>query len=186
MRKAIFILISLSVQVAMAQNHDIRNSFNWKGIPQEVVSADGITVPVFKFSELSSNLHSAGDTTYVINFWATWCKPCIEELPDFLKVRDELKNEQVVFLFVNLDFRRNLETVVIPFLKSNRLTENVAMLHDPQANEWIDQVDTEWSGAIPATLIFRKESRVFIEKALSYYELLSIIQTIKSDKNESN
>jgi hypothetical protein len=90
---------------------------------------------------------------------------------------EELKSEKVQFLFVSLDFRKNLESGVIPFIKSRGIRDRVVMLHDPDADQWIPQVSQEWSGAIPATLVFKGERRAFYEKMLHYDELKTIIQS---------
>src|SRR5690606_6809447 len=44
------------------------------------------------------------DSIYVINFWATWCKPCIKELPAFEKIASEYADKKVKVLLVSLDF----------------------------------------------------------------------------------
>jgi thiol-disulfide isomerase/thioredoxin len=47
---------------------------------------------------------SSTDTIYVVNFWATWCKPCVEELPIFDSLNLEVKGQAIKVLLVNLDF----------------------------------------------------------------------------------
>lgn len=170
-----FILMNLSM---VGQNAAIPGPSAIAGAPKEVVNVEGVTVPVFDFSGFRPNLQHANDTLYVINFWATWCKPCIEEIPDFLRLSQELAGEKVTFLFVSLDFRKNLEKGVIPFIRSREMGNNVLLLHDPDADHWIPQVDQLWTGAIPATLIYRGNIRQFYEKTLSYEDLKSIIYSL--------
>ena len=164
----------------MARSQEVPMQNDIIGAPKESVTVDGITVPVFDFKGFQPNLNRTGDTVYVINFWATWCKPCIEEIPEFIKVSQEMAGEKVVFIFVSLDFRRNLETGVIPFIKSRNMNHNILLLNDPDANSWIGQVDDSWTGAIPATLIYRNEKRQFYEKTLTHEELKSIIHTLNN------
>ncbi len=158
-----------------AQDHDA--SGNFKGTPMQVVEAEGIMVPVYDFEGFRPYLESHDDTTFVINFWATWCKPCVEEMPHFLRLAGELSDQKVRFVFVSLDFRRNLEKSVIPFMRERGMTRNVVLLSDPDANSWIDQVEPNWSGAIPATYIYRNERIAFYEAALTYEELNSIVKS---------
>ena len=165
----------------MASGQDLEASHaSVKGVPKEIITADEISIPVYHFEGFRPVLSFFNDTTYVLNFWATWCKPCIEEIPNFTKVMEEMTGEKVEFIFVSLDFRRTLETGVIPFVKARQMTGNVVMLNDPSANDWIDQVDASWSGSIPATLVYRNERRVFSEKQLSYDELKSIIHSLNN------
>ena len=156
------------------------------GSPVEIVSVDGIEIPVYDFNGFKPLLSLKDDTTYVINFWATWCRPCIEELPYFQRFSNEMKGEKVKFIYVSLDFRRNLEKGLIPFIKSKGFPDNVVMLSDPNANSWIDQVDPTWSGAIPATLIYRNDKKAFYEKSLSYEDLKTNVQSIINNQHENN
>jgi thiol-disulfide isomerase/thioredoxin len=119
-----------------------------------VVSSKAQEVPEVNFEELSPWLNKANDTTYVVNFCATWCKPCVEEMPHFLEVATEMKDEKVKFVFVSLDFPTQIESRLLPFIEKHEIREQVVLLNDPNSNEWINKVDAGWSGAIPATLIY--------------------------------
>ncbi len=128
-------------------------------------------VPEMNFSELEPLLHKSNDTTYVINFWATWCKPCVEELPAFEELNRKYSNRPVKVLLVSLDFVRNLESRVIPFIKNQNLKSEIVLLNDPKSNIWIDKVNPDWSGSIPATLIYNRNQRTFYERAFHFEEL---------------
>lgn len=132
-------------------------------------------VKVMDYNGLKPYLSQQNDTVYVINFWATWCKPCVEELPLFVKVSHEKQNEKVKFIFVSLDFPKQLESRLQPFVDTNLNDQTVILLNDPNANAWIEQIDAQWSGAIPATLIYKNNERVFHEGSLTEEELLKQI-----------
>ncbi|MGQ1891501.1 TlpA family protein disulfide reductase [Thermophagus sp. OGC60D27] len=137
----------------------------------------GQNVPEMNFSRFEPRLHKNNDTTYVINFWATWCKPCVEEIPGFLKAASDLKNDKVKFVFVSLDFPTQKESRLLPFIKEHGMNEQVILLNDPASNQWIPKVDSQWSGAIPATLIYKRKDQTFHEGSLSYDELITIIKS---------
>ena len=143
-----------------------------------VLPTSGQSVEEVNFDELSPLLHQNSDTTYVVNFWATWCKPCVEEMPHFLEVASELKDEKVKFIFVSLDFPTQKESRLLPFIEKYEMDERVILLNDPNSNEWIEKVSSDWSGAIPATFVYRKESSSFHESSLSKEELLTIIKSM--------
>ncbi len=128
------------------------------------------------FEKLKPYLHQQTDTVYVVNFWATWCVPCVEELPHFLTTAQDYSNKPVKFLFVSLDFPKNKESRLIPFIKDKHINEEVFLLNDPNSNKWINQVNNTWSGAIPATIIYKKNDRFFNEGELSYDELIAEIE----------
>lgn len=113
------------------------------------------------------------DTTYVINFWATWCKPCVQELPYFEQFNEKHKAEPYKVLLVSLDFAENVESKVKPLVAKKNLKSEVVVLADDNASEWIDKVDTTWSGAIPATLIIKNGQRRFYEKSYESYDELN-------------
>jgi len=122
-------------------------------------------VTVFEtFDEFEHLLETNSDSTYVVNFWATWCKPCIAELPYFEEANQTFKSQPVKFILVSLDAMKQLEKKVIPFLQKTDIQSQVVLLDDDDYNVWIDKVSPEWSGSIPATLLFSKDKRQFVEQ----------------------
>ena len=120
------------------------------------------------------------DTVYVVNFWATWCKPCIEELPYFEKLQAEYKNQPLKVLLVSMDFESKLPEVV-KFAKARQLTSEVYLASRKSDQELIDAIDKEWSGALPGTLIVngKKGIRKFHEEEFTYDALNKLYQTNK-------
>lgn len=139
--------------------------------PIQVFEKDGIKVKSYDFQALKPMLEFRDDVTYVVNFWATWCAPCVAELPHFEKLASEVDGNKVKFIFVSLDMKKQVETALISFLKRRGFKQAVVHLSDPDANAWIAQVDPMWSGAIPATLIYRQGQRKFYEQTFTYESL---------------
>jgi len=111
------------------------------------------------------------DSIYVINFWATWCKPCIKELPAFEKIASEYADKKMKLLLVSLDFSDKIEEQLIPFIQKNNIKSEVVLLDDADANSWIPKVSKDWSGAIPATVIYKNDNRKFYEQSFTFEEL---------------
>ncbi|AOW10940.1 TlpA family protein disulfide reductase [Flavobacterium gilvum] len=109
--------------------------------------------------------------TYVVNFWATWCAPCVKELPHFEKLNSE--NKKVKVVLVSLDFKNQYETKLLPFVKNKKIKSQVVLLTDKDYNSWLPIVDKDWSGSIPATLIIKNGKKVFAEKIFSSDEELN-------------
>lgn len=130
---------------------------------------------IYKIGDLLNRL-KASDTVYVINFWATWCKPCVEELPVIETFQQEHKNTKVIL--VSLDFKEELNGKVIPFLKKGKYLTECLLLDETNGQSFIDAVDKRWSGAIPMTLISRKRftERQVIERKLKPGELEQIVK----------
>ncbi|MAZ28112.1 MAG: thioredoxin [Cytophagaceae bacterium] len=138
-------------------------------------------VKTLDFKGFQPLLYKEDDKVHVINFWATWCRPCVEEIPQFVKVMHEssMEGEDIDVVFVSLDFAKDVESRLIPFAKKNGIFENVVILDDPRENEWIPKVDKDWSGAIPATVIYKGKHRRFYEKPFVYKELKKEIEYFK-------
>ena len=131
------------------------------------------TIPVLNFEQFEKYLNIEDDNIHVVNFWATWCIPCVKELPYFEAVNQEYKDKKVKVLLVSLDFNlKKLNT----FLAKNDLKSEQVLLDDPDQNAWIPKVSTEWSGAIPATVIYKKGKRKFYEGSFTKEELEKEIQ----------
>lgn len=128
-----------------------------------------------QYEEFAPLLKKRNDTTYVINFWATWCKPCVKELPDFIEVNDKFKNDKFKMILVSMDFDSQLESKVKPFILANNINAEVVLLADSKQHKWIDKVDPEWSGSIPITIIFNKDFYFFREGSVNSEELNEII-----------
>lgn len=137
-------------------------------------------VNVIKFPELKTFISSnESDKVKVINFWATWCGPCIKELPYFDSISRTYSKEKVEVLLVSLDFADQLEKVE-KFLENKNISSNVWLLDETDANTYIDLVDNRWSGAIPMTLLINTSTgeRIFLEKELTKEELEKHINSL--------
>lgn len=139
--------------------------------PKSVLQGEGTSIAVYDFEGLQHLLSRKDEKTYVLNFWATWCKPCIEELPHFEAVRDKYSEQNLEVVLVSLDFPSRAEQLLIPFVEKKELKSTVVLLDDPKQNTWIPKVDESWSGAIPATVIFNSENRAFYEKSFNFNDL---------------
>lgn len=133
---------------------------------------------VVNYDELKTVIQKEDGKLYVVNFWATWCKPCIEELPAFMAVNEEFKNDpNFKMILVSMDSKKQLDTKVKRFIEKNNITADVYLLDDnKRMNEWIPAVDKNWSGAIPATVFYKNGKKVhFKELQMTQYELEDLI-----------
>ncbi len=136
-------------------------------------------IRIIKFKELQEIINSTSDSIHVINFWATWCAPCVKELP-LLETMNSKSLEGIKITLVNLDFADKLDKVNA-FVERKKIKTEVVLLDEVDYNQWIDKVDKHWGGAIPATLIINSQSgkRKFIEHELEDGELEKLIEEVK-------
>lgn len=131
----------------------------------------GLPFPVYEnFSDLEYIFQYQNDTTYVINFWATWCKPCVEELPYFEQLHAEKGSDKLKVILVSLDFAKDVPTKLASFVQKRQLKPEVIALIDGQYNNWIDKVHPDWGGAIPVTYIYRGDQVIFHDQQYDSYE----------------
>ena len=141
-------------------------------------STYGQAIETVTFDQLEERWSTQSDTLFVVNYWATWCGPCVEELPAFISVNDQLKDGPFKMLLVSLDFPKMIEKRVIPFIEKKGITPEVVLLDD-NPNVWINRVSKEWDGDIPVTQFIKGDYYELHIGQLNYEELEAKINSIK-------
>ena len=136
------------------------------------------TIEIVDFEGLYNKIDLSVDKTYVINFWATWCAPCVKELPYFEEVNKEFKDKNTEVILVSLDFPSQIESKLKPYLKKNKIKSKVILLDDSKMNTWVPKVSEQWDGGIPATLIVNSSNYNFYPKPFKKEELFTEIKKI--------
>ena len=176
------IFLSLTFSFLLIQCTDSQKTVDTSSKKKLIVKTkktESIPVPVYdSFDDMAHIFNQKNDTTYIINFWATWCKPCVEELPYFEDIHEKYADQPVKVILVSLDFSKQLESKLYPFLKERNIQSDVMVLIDNDSNYWISAVEESWEGAIPITIIYNKDKRQFIgEQFANHDELESILKT---------
>lgn len=144
--------------------------------PIQVLEDGDLQIPVYNEDALSYYLHKNDDKIHIVNFWATWCAPCIKELPYFEQINEEFADKNVEVTLVSLDFEQQLETKLLPYVQEN-LKSNVIVVLPEDEQKMIEMVSKNWqTGAIPATLIYNDVKSYFIEGETTYEELKAQIE----------
>lgn len=127
--------------------------------------------------QLLAVLNNHSDTTYVINFWATTCKPCIIEMPELIDLADQYENKKLKMVLISLDPKEHLGSRVVPFIQKHGMEKYAYWLDAPNYNNWIGQVDADYWGSMPATLIinYQQNQRIFINRQLEPGELAEVV-----------
>lgn len=148
---------------------------------KQEIDTSGVTVKLYNYKELKPLLEQKGDKIYVVNFWATWCAPCVKELPAFEKLKSVYATKGIEVLLVSLDFSKQINKRVIPFIVKKNLQSKVVLLDNGKDDSWFKSIDSNWSGAIPATLIYNKNKRKFYEQSFDFESLEAEFQTFLKD-----
>lgn len=133
---------------------------------------------IISFEQFEEMMKKESSKLRVYNFWATWCAPCIKEMPYFEKAQAE--NPDLELVFISMDDGRKPDRVT-NFIEKRAVQAPVFLLDDVDYNKWIDKVSPDWSGAIPATLFIEPDgTKHFVEGELESEELESLIKKLKS------
>lgn len=134
-------------------------------------------VPKVKIDSLIQRVTASNDTTYVVNFWATWCAPCVKELPVFDTIDRKFAGKPMKVILVSLDFPKDLNTKLPDFIVKKSIRQEVLFLDELHENEWIPKVDSTWQGNIPATWVInsKRRYRKFMAREVSPAELDSLV-----------
>jgi|SRR3954463_10224124 len=139
------------------------------------------SIQVWKIKDLENRIKNSSDTTYIVNFWATWCGPCVKELPAFDTIRTMyLQDKKIKVILVSLDFKEDIEKKVIPFIQKKQVQSEVVLLDEINGNYFIPKISSQWSGALPATWIVNNKKSInrFFEKKIAVDFLKNELQTI--------
>lgn len=126
-------------------------------------------IPSWQITDVIGYYNKNSDSVYVINFWATWCKPCVEELPYLQRITEKYADKKVRLILVSLDFASFFPAKIETFVKKQNITTPVVWLNETDADYFCNAIDKKWSGVIPATLIVnsKKNYRQFYEEAFT-------------------
>lgn len=141
--------------------------------------ANAQQIPAYSTDELIKHT-SSKDTLYIINFWATWCVPCVQELPEFNSLKKRYENSPVKVMLMSLDFKEDYPYKLARFIEKKKLTPEVAWLSDTDPNVFIPKIYNSWEGSIPATIIVHpgKGFKKFIEGSVTEKQISIIADGI--------
>jgi thiol-disulfide isomerase/thioredoxin len=126
------------------------------------------TIKKVKIEELAEYIKKS-DHPLVVNFWATWCAPCVEELEYFTKDIKNFKEQNAELVLVSLDFEEAYPAKIAAFIKKKKYEASFYWLNETNADHFCPQIDPKWTGSIPSTLFINNKTgyRKFFERQLT-------------------
>jgi thiol-disulfide isomerase/thioredoxin len=118
----------------------------------------------------------------IVNFWATFCVPCLQEMPYFQEMANQYKSKNVSLVFVSLDMKAAYPVKVNDMATKLKLTYPVVWLNETNADYFCPKIDTSWTGGMPSSLFLNNATgyRKFFEEPLSKEKLEKEIQAMIS------
>ncbi len=138
------------------------------------------TVKTINEKELDKLIQKRNEKILLLNVWATWCEPCKEEFPDLIKLSNDLGKKNVEVAAISVDFTDEIESKILPFLKTMNVPFTVYVADFPTQDSFINKFDKDWSGAIPATFIYDKKGkrRQFLFGKQSYTQFKKAVEDV--------
>ncbi|MGB5418080.1 TlpA disulfide reductase family protein [Algibacter sp.] len=171
--KLSMLIVAVFLMASCAKNK--KTTEGQKEVVKEIVDTANVLpdleLEIYDFNGFETFLNKKDNKIHVINFWATWCAPCVKELPYFEQLNAEYKSKNVEVVLVSLDFPHLYDKKLKPFIKERELASKVIVLEDADMNTWIPKVDENWSGSIPATIIYKNDKKQFYEQSFTFEEL---------------
>jgi thiol-disulfide isomerase/thioredoxin len=136
-------------------------------------------VELIKFADLENLIKTDKNSVYIVNFWATWCGPCVAELPDYQRFYEKNTHKKVKLILVSLDFTNEIEKVN-KFIAKKAIKPKVYLMNDTDQNTFINKVSEKWEGTIPATWFVNTKTnkKLLIEKQINEIEINKYLKEV--------
>lgn len=136
-----------------------------------------------KITDLEKTI-AESKTPLIINFWATFCKPCVEEIPYFQRLVRDNEKQGLKLLLVSLDMDDFYPQKIKKFAARQNFTAPIVWLNETDADYFCPKVDSSWSGAIPASLFINHKTgyRKFFEDRIPENKLQKEIEDLVATK----
>lgn len=135
-------------------------------------------IPSLSWKQFNKEILRPSEKIKVINFWATWCGPCIKELPHFEEINNEM-SDSVEVILVSLDNPARFEEKLLPFVARKQIHSRVVLLNEVDFNAWMPKINVEWGGEIPATYVVNGDKTTFHAGQLNKEQLIALILKTK-------
>jgi len=133
----------------------------------DVFLANAQSIPKWKITDVEDFIKKS-ESPVIVTFWATYCIPCIEEIPYFEELVKKYEDKGVKLLLVSLDFENFYPSRIRKFAAKQKFTAPIVWLDETSADYFCPKIDSAWSGVMPATLLVNNKSgyRSFFEEQI--------------------
>lgn len=156
----------------------MKKSISWLLLIILGFTAQAQDIPKWKIGDVDKYIASKPGEVVIINFWATFCKPCVAEIPYFIELSNQYKDKKVSLLLISLDLPSQYPVKIRKFADKHAFKAPIAWLDETNADYFCPRIDSSWSGSIPATLILHTGTgyRKFFEEEMKKEKLEAEIQ----------
>ena len=151
---------------------------------KQVQTSNLTPVKRLTFDQTTAYVEQQKGKPLLVNFWATWCDPCVEELPDLIKLYDTHHQDGLEMVGFSVDFPKDTNKLVKPFVKKHKIPYPVYVCDPDDQDILINHFSPKWSGAVPATFLYDKDGKLVNMniKKMSYKEMEEFLKPILEQK----
>ncbi len=125
--------------------------------PETGVETKTPEVTLATAEEIAQRLEAEKGKVVVVNFWATWCPPCVKEMPELVAFYEAHAGEELTFLSYTVDHPSTIGEAVMPFIEDQGLPFPVYVVNEPNPDPLMALLGGEFNGAVPATFVYNPE-----------------------------
>jgi peroxiredoxin len=117
-------------------------------------------IAMLKPADFNKYKDAARGKVLVVNFWATWCGPCVAEFPELVAIDAKYRDKGVKLVGISVDEVADIKGKVIPFIKEQKAAFDILVQDSDDPDELINLIDKNWQGTLPATFVFDKQGAI--------------------------
>ncbi|HEQ60146.1 MAG TPA: redoxin domain-containing protein, partial [Firmicutes bacterium] len=157
------------------------------GSSVESASFEAVPIEAVRIGRLVEKLKASRGHITVLNVWATWCKPCLEEMPELVRFFREYRSKGVRFLSVSADHPDTLDDRVRPYVEQQSIPFAVFVVGGESPDELVQAIDPRWQGSLPATFVFDASGarRQAWYEPIQYADLSGAVDALLEDSRAS-
>jgi len=129
----------------------------------EKMNAEEVELTMIDVAGIKDLLENKSEKLRLINFWATWCSPCVAEFPELIKINRNYRKRKFEMITVSLDSPNRNDQVLKFLTKTYASTRNYHFNSDDKY-QLMDIVDKDWPGSLPYTIIVKPGGEILYKK----------------------
>ena len=147
---------------------------------EATAASNPVTITTVDAAKMGESIKAARGTVVVVNLWATWCPPCVAEMPELARFYNGTKRADVTFVSVSANAPETIAGEVKPFVEKNKLPFPVSVLSKADPESLGKATGAEVSGAIPLTLVYDRTGKLqkTLEESVTFDSLMALVKPL--------
>jgi thiol-disulfide isomerase/thioredoxin len=115
-------------------------------------------------NEIKDLVYQQSGRVVLLNFWATWCPPCLVEFPEIVAFEKAYRARGLAVISVSGDSPKRVDSDLLPFLEKHPSDFPVYVMNTDDVEAFMHRIDPEWNGTLPATFFIDRKGDVAFKR----------------------